>query len=490
MSISKNLPLEILSIIRTLKKGGFQAYLVGGCVRDIIQGTKPKDWDIATDVKPEMIVSLFEHTFYENDFGTVGVVTKETEDESLKVVEITPYRTESKYTDKRRPDSVKFGNDIKEDLKRRDFTINAIAFDPDTEDFVDPHKGKEDLKKNLLRSVGNPLERFEEDGLRILRAIRLQAELGFTIEEKTLKAIEEKRDILSYISKERIRDEFSKIIKSKNPAIGLEVAKRLKLLQFIVPELEEGIGIKQTKAHKYDVFTHALHALQHSADKNWSFEVRLSALFHDIGKPRSRRKDLKKNSYTFYGHEVIGAQITEKALKRLKFDRETTKTVVLFVRWHMFFSDPDKISLSAVRRLLQNVGKDKIWELIKVRFSDRKGMGLPKEQPYRLRKFQSMIEEVMSDPVSVTNLAINGKDIIKATGIKPGPKIGYVLHTLLEEVIEDPKLNEKDHLLNRAKDLAKLDEKELKQKGESGKTTKEKSEEERLVELKSRYHVK
>ncbi len=488
-SFLKKIPKEVAETTKTLKEAGFETYLVGGCVRDLIGEKTPKDWDVATDATPEQITSLFEHTYYENDFGTVGAVNEEAEDETLKVIEVTPYRTESKYSDGRRPDSVQFGKSIEEDLKRRDFTINAIALDPETRGFVDPHKGREDLEKGLLRAVGDPMERFEEDGLRILRAIRFQAELGFTIEEETLRAIHEKRDILSYISKERIRDEFSRIISSDNPASALEMARRLEILKFIVPELEEGSGTKQSGAHRHDVFNHSLYALQHAADKNWSFEIRMSALFHDIGKPRSRREKPQKKGYSFYGHEVIGAKITEHALKRLKFPKETIRAVSTLVRWHMFFSDPEKISLSAIRRLLRNVGEDRIWDLVKIRFADRMGMGLPKEQPYRLRKYQAMIEKVLSDPVSVQNLAIDGNDIIKTAKIKPGPKIGFILHALLEEVIEDPSLNNINHLIKRSKELARINDKELKKLGESGKTAKEKAEDERIDELMKRYNV-
>lgn len=485
--IKKSIPSEVLYVSKTLKDSGFQAHLVGGCVRDILRGVKPKDWDVTTDATPDRIVSLFEHTYYENDFGTVGIVNEEAE-ESVKVIEITPYRKESMYSDRRRPDSVSFSNDIKEDLHRRDFTINAIALDAETLEIVDPHDGQKDLQDKLLRAVGDPVERFEEDGLRILRAIRFQAELNFTIEEETLKAIHKKRDTLNFISKERIRDEFSRIINSKNPASAIEMARRLDLLEYIIPELEEGVGIEQKGAHRYDVFTHSLYALQHAADSDWAFEIRMAALMHDIGKPRTRRKN-EKRGYSFYGHEVVGAKITEKALKRLKFPKEVVSSVSTLVRWHMFFSDPEKISLTAIRRLLRNVGEERIWDLINIRFSDRIGMGLPKKEPYRLRKFQAMIDKVLSDPVSVKNLAIDGNDIIKTAGIEPGPKVGFILHALLEEVIEDPSLNKREYLLEKSKELSKLDDKTLKNKGEEGKDKLEKTEEKRLEELMKKHNV-
>ncbi|MGM0482704.1 MAG: CCA tRNA nucleotidyltransferase [Patescibacteria group bacterium] len=486
--IQSSIPSEVIFVTKTLKKAGFQAYLVGGCVRDILREVKPKDWDITTDATPEDIISLFEHTYYENDFGTVGVVNEETGDENVKVIEVTPYRRESLYSDRRRPDSVVFSKDIKEDLYRRDFTMNAIALDAETLEIIDPHEGQKDLKEKLIRAVGDPVERFKEDGLRILRAVRFQAELNFTIEEKTLQAIYEKKDTLNFISKERIRDEFSRIINSKNPASAMEMARRLGLLQYIIPELEEGVGMEQKGAHHYDVFTHSLYSLQHAADNDWPFEIRMAALMHDIGKPRTRRKN-EKRGYSFYGHEVVGAKITEKALKRLKFPKNVVSSVSTLVRWHMFFSDPEKISLTAIRRLLRNVGEERIWDLIKIRFSDRMGMGLPKKEPYRLRKFQAMIEEVLSDPVSVKNLAIDGNDIIETTGIPPGPKVGFILHALLEEVIEDPSLNSREYLLNKSKKLSKLDNTTLKNKGEKGKGKLEETEEKRLEELMKKYHV-
>ena len=483
------IPKEICDITKTLKGSSFEAYLVGGCVRDLLRGKKPKDWDIATDANPDEIQPLFEHTHYENAYGTVGVVNEETDDETLKVVEITPYRVEGTYSDRRRPDTVTFGKDVLEDLARRDFTVNAIAFDPETKKTVDPYKGQDDIEKCLLRAVGVPGERFEEDGLRILRAIRLQAELGFTIEEETLEALHVKRSTLSHIAKERIRDEFSRIVNSNRPAAALEMARRLELLEYIVPELQVCVGIEQTKAHKYDVFSHLLYSLQHTADKRWPFHVKLAALFHDIGKPPTRRRSPKKDDHSFYGHEVVGARITEKALKRLAFSRETVELVTLLVRWHMFFADPEKISLSAVRRLLSRVGKEHIWDLINLRIADRVGTGRPKEEPYRLRKYQAMIEEVMSDPVSVGMLTVDGSDVMKETGLAPGPKVGFLLHALLEEVLDDPTLNTKQYLLKRSGELAALSDSELKALGEKGKTSLDRAEDERTEAILKQYRV-
>jgi len=483
---SFKIPKEVSRVTETLEKAGFEAYIVGGCVRDLILGRKPKDWDVTTNAKPENIQSLFEETFYENSFGTVGVVN-ETKDETLKVIEVTPYRLESQYSDRRRPDSVTFSDNLEDDLKRRDFSINAIACSISKGQIVDPHKGQNDIAEKTIRTVGDPNERFEEDGLRILRAIRLHAELGFTINTDTEKALKNKAELLEQISAERIRDEFQRIILSDNPMESLILSHKLGILKYVVPELEEGVDMEQTQAHAFDVFNHSLKTLQHSADQKWPLEVRLASLFHDIGKPRSRRKEGGK--WTFHGHDVIGARITENRLKELHFPKEIVEKVVKLVRWHMFFSDTEQISLSAVRRLLSNVGQDTIWDLINVRRSDRIGTGRPKEQPYRLRKYQSMIEEVMRDPVSVGMLKIDGKKVMEITKLAPGPKIGFILHALLEEVLEDPKKNKVKELEEMTNKLAKLPEKELQKLGKKGKETKEKTDEEERGELRKKYWV-
>ncbi|MBX4210870.1 CCA tRNA nucleotidyltransferase [Candidatus Parcubacteria bacterium] len=259
-----SIPTEVTHVTTTLEKAGFEAYLVGGCVRDLYLEKTPKDWDVTTNATPDKIQGLFPNTFYENDYGTVGVVNDGTKDESLKVIEVTPYRLEAGYSDKRRPDSVIFSHNLEDDLKRRDFTINAIALSPTHNKTVDLYGGTADLEKKIIRAVGNPSERISEDALRILRAIRLQTELGFVIESDTLKAIETSKDLLKNISAERIRDEFVRIIMSPRPMEGLIMAQKLGILRNILPELEEGIGMEQTQAHKFDVWEHSLRALQHA----------------------------------------------------------------------------------------------------------------------------------------------------------------------------------------------------------------------------------
>jgi putative nucleotidyltransferase with HDIG domain len=486
-TLIENIPQEIANTAGMLKNAGFEAYLVGGCVRDLLLHKKPKDWDITTNATPEQIQKIFPHTFYENNFGTVGVVTDEAAEESLRIVEITPYRQEGTYSDNRRPDTISFSTKIEDDLKRRDFTINAIAYDPFKGQIIDLFEGQGDLKDKILRTVGSPIERFSEDALRMLRAVRLAAELGFSISPETEKAIISSSHLLANISHERIRDEFIRIIMSDKPKLGLEIAQRVGVLSYITPTLEKGIGIDQGGAHSFDVWNHLLNSVQHTADKKWPLPIRLAALFHDIGKPDTRREG--EHKWTFYGHEVVGAKMTKKILSDLKFPQKIIEKVVKLVRWHMFFSDTEEITHSAVRRMVANVGQDNVWDLMNIRVADRVGTGRPKENPYRLRKYQAMIEEVMRDPVSVGMLKIDGQGIMKVTGIAPGPKIGYTLHALLEEVLENPSLNTAEYLEKRAQELIVLDEPALKALGEQGKKIKDKAEEEKVGEIRKKYYV-
>jgi poly(A) polymerase/tRNA nucleotidyltransferase (CCA-adding enzyme) len=490
MQISRGqIPSEILQVTDHIEKAGYEAWIVGGCVRDLFLGKKPKDWDLTTNATPEKIQELFDNTFYTNDFGTVGIVNDEASDDSLKVVEATPYRTEGKYSDARRPDKVEFSPHIEDDLKRRDFTINALAFNPSTGKLLDLYDGIGDLHTKTLRAVGDAKERFMEDALRILRAVRFAAELDFTIEEGTETAMQECAKQLERISKERVRDEFTRLVASPEPKKALVLSHKIDILQYICPELEEGIGIEQNQAHSFDVYEHNLRALQHAADKGWDITVRLAALLHDIGKPAARRWSPEKKDWTFHGHEVVGARMAKKILERLKFSTETIATIQKMVRWHMFFSDPDKVTLSAVRRVIRNVGPENIERLVELRICDRIGTGRPKEQPFRLRKYHSMIEQALHDPLSVTMLAIDGKSLMEATGEHPGPKIGWVLHALLEEVLDDPTKNSAQYLKDRATELLKLPEVELQALGREGKDKKEQAEEEHTKELRKKYFV-
>lgn len=488
---SFKIPEEILGIAQTMKEAGYEAYLVGGCIRDLLRGEEPKDWDLTTNAKPDQIESLFEHTYYNNDFGTVGVVldpAKENEQETI--VEITPYRLEASYSNSRHPDEVTFSDNIEDDLKRRDFTMNAIAYDPIGDALVDMFGGKEDIEKQTIRAVGDPNQRFDEDALRIMRAIRLGSQLGFMIESETATAITKHADNLKNISIERIREEFVRMVNSDRPMEGIVMMQRLGILKHVNPDLERGIGIEQNQAHKFDVYEHNLRTMQHAADKKWSEDLRLAALMHDISKPETRRFSKEKGDYTFHGHEVVGARVAKKFMERMKFPRKQTEKVVLLVRWHMFFSDPDQITLSAVRRMIKNMKtEENMWDLIDLRVCDRIGTGRPKEQPFRLRKYKSMIEEALRDPISVGMLKISGDRIMEISNEKPGPKIGFTLHALLEQVLDDPKKNTEDHLEAEAKKLIQLPIEELQKLGEAGKDKKDIIEEKEIKKLRDKHHV-
>lgn len=490
---NQTLPNEVIKAVEMLEKGGFEAYLVGGCVRDILLGRKPKDWDITTNATPDKIQAIFTKTVYENTFGTVAVIDENTTDPTLKSIEVTPYRTESSYSDRRHPDEVKFSNKLDDDLKRRDFTINAIAINLSNgaiKDIIDLYSGITDIKAKTIKTVGKPEDRFNEDALRMMRAIRLAVELGFTCNSETLLAIQSHNSLIKDVSIERIRDEFTKIILSDNPKLGIEMLREAGLLTHIVPELESGLGVKQPQAHMYDVWEHLLRTLQHSADKGYDLEMRLSALFHDIGKPKTKDFSRETNQPTFYGHEVVGSRETRKILERMKFSRATIEKVTKLVRWHMFFADPEQISLAGVRRMVANVGAENIWNLMNLRMCDRIGTGRPVEDPYRLRKYKAMIEEAVRAPISVKMLKIDGAKIMEITKIAPGPKVGMILNALMEEVLEDPELNTEEYLEKKSLELISLSEKELIALAEKGKMKKDEVEEEKIKEIRKKHNVR
>ncbi len=466
----KNIPLFVHQISDTLEKAGYEAYLVGGCVRDLLLGRTPKDWDFTTSATPEQIQALFPDSFCNNDYGTVGVKAPETEsDPTLQVVEITPYRSESGYSDARRPDQVTFVVSLEEDLARRDFTVNAIAYRLATDKTVDLYDGMTDLQAKRLRAVGNPDERFAEDALRMMRAVRLAAELEFVIEANTMTAIAKNAPQLKKIAIERVAVEFLRLIDSATPMQGIVFLEKLDLLASIIPELREGIDCEQGGIHAFDVFEHNLRTLQAAADKGYSTELRLAALLHDVGKPATRRTGGKNKHYTFFGHEVVGARMAKKILERLKLPRETIDRVEKLVRWHMFFSDPEEITLAAVRRTIVRIGEGEIENLLNLRVCDRIGTGRPKEQPFRFRKYKAMVDEALRDPISVKLLKINGDKIMEMSGEKPGKKLGYILHALLEEVLIDPGKNTAEYLETRVLELLKLPETELLALAEAGK---------------------
>jgi putative nucleotidyltransferase with HDIG domain len=411
-------------------------------------------------------------------------------DETVKIVEVTPYRLESGYSDNRHPDTVTWSKNLNDDLGRRDFTVNAIAYNPVTHEIVDPYNGRKDIENRSIRAVGEAGIRFNEDALRLMRAIRFMSQLDFDIEAVTRESIDKNAALLKNISHERVRDEFCKLLMTDFPMRGLLVMKDLGILEYVIPELLRGVGVSQNQAHSFDVWEHNLRTLQHAADKKWPLHVRLSAIFHDISKPETRRFSSEKHDYTFYGHDVVGGRVTREIMERLKFSKELIDKVSMFVRWHMFFSDTEQITLSAVRRLITNVGKDNIWDLIDLRICDRIGTGRPKEEPYRLRMYESMVEQALKDPITLKMLKTDGKRIMDVTQETPGQKIGYVLHALFDEVLENPDKNTSDYLDKRAQELIHLSVDELKVLGEAGKTEMSEKNKEMVKEIRKQFKVK
>lgn len=472
---------KVKEILKTLETAGYASFVVGGCVRDVLMGRNPTDWDIATNASPEDIQKLFPDNFYDNVFGTVTIKTRD-DDPIVRTVQVTPFRVEGSYSDKRHPDSVRFATTIEEDLSRRDFTVNAIAMSLDGS-VIDPHGGRDDIKRKVVRAVGDPAARFGEDALRMLRAIRFATSLDFTIDDATLKAVTNNTKSLADISAERVRDEFIKIIDTPRAMDGVQLLEDVGLLAFIIPELREGLGVEQNLHHIYPVWEHNLRTMKYAADKGYSFPVRMACLLHDVGKPRTKRGEGKH--CTFYAHDAVGASITKKIMERLKFPNDVAEKVVLLVRYHMFYYSVGEVTESSVRRLIANVGLENIDDLLRLREGDRIGSGTPKAVPYKLRHLKYMIDKVSHDAISVKMLEINGADIMEALTTPPGPKIGLILSSLLAEVLDDPSLNKRDLLLKRVRELDKKTPDQLRTSLERIEKELEKEEKERM----KKYYV-
>jgi tRNA nucleotidyltransferase (CCA-adding enzyme) len=447
-----SLPNFIKDILARLQEAGFEAYVVGGSVRDWLLDVESKDWDITTNARPEEIMSIIPDSKYENTFGTVMVPIRKEDGTAEAVVEVTTYRSEQGYSDHRRPDAVIFEDTLDKDLARRDFTINSLALSSAGE-LVDLFGGEKDIKKKIIRTVGEPQDRFKEDALRMLRAVRFRSQLKFAIEPKTERGIQKQAGTIKFIANERIRDELIKIIASPYPSEGIQKLQELKLLNYIIPELQEGIGVTQNHHHTYTVYDHNILSLKYCPSPEW--QVRLASLFHDIGKPRTKK--MINGGATFYNHEIVGAKIVARILKRLKFSTVDSERIVNLVRNHMFYYNVDEVTAASVRRLIRKVGEDNLSDLIDLRVADRLGSGVAKAMPYKLRHLQYMMDKVRHDPVSVKMLKVNGDILMKTLKIEPGPKIGMILDVLLSEVIEDPKLNQEEYLLQRSKELDTLD---------------------------------
>ena len=496
LKMIKKIPTPVIETLQKIQDNNFEAYIVGGCVRDLIMDKTPKDWDVTTNARPEDLVRIFPDSFYENTFGTVGIkVDKFTHNQHLKtdrehdVIEATTYRIESQYSDKRRPDEVKFAQNLADDLSRRDLTINAIALqlsnknDSTQYEIVDLFEGQEDIKNKIIRTVGKPEERFGEDALRMMRTIRFHSELNFEIEEKTFQAIQKNSALINHVALERIKDELTRIILSDNPAEGIDMLQQSGLLQYIIPELEQGVGVAQNRHHIHTIYKHLILSLKYCPSKK--LDVRLAALFHDIAKPQTKRGE---GEYaTFYNHDHVGARIVEKILTRLRFSNDIIQRVKLLVDNHMFYYNPEEVGEASVRRLIKKVGLENVRDLIELRIADRLGSGTPKAKPYKLRHLEYIIEKVSHDAVSVKMLKINGNDLMQEMKIAPGQKIGAILDVLLSEVIEDSSKNIREQLLLRALELDKEDLVSLRA---MAKEKIEEKKEEDDKEIKGKYWVK
>ncbi|MBU0501702.1 MAG: HD domain-containing protein [bacterium] len=436
----KNLPTGGQKIIKTLQASGEQAYLVGGCVRDLFLGQQPGEWDITTSAKPDKVTSLFNKVVPTGlDYGTVTVILDDGQ------YEVTTFRADEKYVDGRHPSNVKFTDDLRQDLSRRDFTINAMAFDPAANKLVDNFFGQADLEAKLIRTVGNPLDRFSEDGLRSVRACRFAAKLGFKIEERTFAAISKTIHITKKVAPERIHDEIMKLLRAPEPSIGFEQMRLAGLLKLILPELEKCFGIKQpNEFHNFDVYWHNLKSCDAAPVNNPL--VRLAALLHDIEKPSC------EVDQTFYNHDKVGQATAKKILKRLKFSRSETEKVANLVSHHMFNYTQDWTD-AAVRRFIRRIGGlQNIPDLFALRQADAAAMKSKVGAEY-LTELQKRVDKIIKEQnaLQVTDLKINGNEIMKSLKIKPGPKIGQILNFLLEKVLDNPELNEKETLINLAK---------------------------------------
>jgi len=530
------IPKSIVEILQKLAAQNFAAWLVGGCVRDLLMKNQPTDWDVATDARPAEIMKIFADAKYENDFGTVLVKLK-TKNEKLKTtapachrlalagrqnskldetnnaiktVEITTFRKEADYQDGRHPQKVEFTDELEEDLARRDFTVNAMALRPKIKkqesrikkdkktesihnlsfiihdsEIVDLFGGQDDLKKKIIKTVGEPDKRFGEDALRLMRAVRFACQLGFVIKEKTQAAIKKNAALLQKISQERIRDELTKIVMSERAEWGIGQLHALGLLGYILPELGKGVGVAQNRHHVYEVFEHNVRSLGFAAQKKFSLVVRLAALLHDVAKPQT--KEGEGPEATFHNHEYAGARMAFAALDRLRFPKEIGRVVRHLIRYHMFVYDVGAVSEAGVRRLVKRIGPENLDAMFDLRVADRLGSGCPKAVPYKLRHLRYMMDKVARDPISVKMLKVNGHDIIKTLDTEPGPKVGAILDVLLAEVIEDPKRNTKKYLEPRVRELDKENLDKLRQ---MAKSVIEEKREEDDQKIKEKYWVK
>lgn len=470
MKIRTTIPSYVQKVARSLIKEGFDVYLVGGAVRDLMLNREPNDYDLATNALPDEMLEIFPKSVSVGaKFGTILALVKDSKGEHQEV-EVTTFRSESDYTDGRWPTKVEFVEEIDKDLGRRDFTINAMALDLSTGNLdeeveqewevYDPFNGITDLNLKIVRAVGTPIERFKEDGLRAYKACRLASQLEFEIEEDTFEAIKDAIPVAKQVSMERVRDEFMKmLIKSPKPSVGIELMRESGLLALFLPELLEGMDVSQKLYHAHDVYNHNLKSCDYAEDS-----VKLAALLHDIAKPRT---DMGNGH--FYGHDTMGAQMTEDIMKRLRFSKSEIERVKSLVKNHMFYyphtddeasrEDIENVmfnqwSDSAVRRFLKRVGEDNVEDLFRLRLADATSNPESAFRPEEITKLQQHISKVRQEDMAlkVSDLDISGNDL-KEVGIEPGKRMGEILNSLLDMVIEDPLLNTKERLLEEVRKM-------------------------------------
>lgn len=512
----------VQQILSTFHQANFEIYIVGGAVHDILTNKPVADWDFATNATPEQILELFPDGFYDNKFGTVGIIDPKDKEKSAKtnnvpnhpnlpkipakIYEVTTFRKEIGYTDRRHPDKIEWGTKLEEDLQRRDFTINSLALKPKLEtrnspvhriigeggkletqfDLIDHYNGQQDLKDGLIRAVGDPLDRFNEDALRMMRAVRIAAQLGFVIESETLKAIQKSAALINHIAKERIHDELLKLLATDYPADGIRILAGTGLMEYIIPELLEAQGVDQSGHHTEDVWEHSIKSLQYCPSPDPI--VRLATLIHDIGKsftraytcqqcqyrfklgekPKTSQK-LQSNdqkhiltcpkcgfvnnyyaSVTFYNHEMAGARIADRIAKRLRLSNKQRLKLVKLVRWHMFSVD-ERQTNKAFRRFIKNVGKEYLQDMLALRTGDRLGGGA-RETSWRLERFKRKLREVQKQPFTLHDLDISGREVMKIFNLSQSPEVGKIMRRLYDEIADKKLANKHDVLLERVKE--------------------------------------
>lgn len=480
-------PKEAVAVLVALRRAGYDAYIVGGSVRDLLLNRASHDWDFTTNAIPEQIQQIFPESFYENDFGTVGISAQHVAEQygatpveapmesdsgaevplgtPKDVFEITTYRSEGQYEDFRRPSEVTWGKTLEEDLQRRDFTMNAMALGLSDEDLaqyslddflnwpeeielnseiIDPHNGQADLKANLLRTVGVANERFQEDALRMLRAVRLAAQIQLRIDQELVIALQQNAKLIEHVSWERIRDEFLKILLTDHVETALNLLFTTGILPFVLPELLEARGVDQRGHHEYDVWTHSLRACQFCPTDDPI--VKLAALIHDIAKPATQAPlPNTPGEFSFYNHEVVGARTARDIARRLCLSKDDVQRVFTLVRWHMFYYQSDMTD-AAIRRFIRRVGRENIDDIIALREGDRLGSG-SKRTSWRLEEMKERIHEQLHQPMQINELAVDGHDVMEILSVRPGPVIGTILNELFEQVLDDPSLNTREILL-------------------------------------------